>query len=64
MNGSTPNKGLECRKCGCRHFRVLYTRSRPGKLVRRRECRHCGTRITTWEQAIGTIASPSASPTQ
>ena len=20
------NRGLECRHCGCRHFRVIYTR--------------------------------------
>ena len=44
-------RGLECRHCGCRHFRVIY--SRPawgGRIVRRRECRHCGRRMTTWEQ--------------
>ena len=46
--------GLECRHCGCRHFRVIYTRPyRGGRVVRRRQCRHCGTRMTTWERAIG-----------
>lgn len=43
--------GIECRHCGCRHFRVVYTR--PGArrgIVRRRECRHCQTRITTVEK--------------
>ena len=46
--------GLECRKCGCRHFRVVYTRrARSGKLVRRRECRNCGKRMTTIEQEKG-----------
>jgi hypothetical protein len=47
-------RGLSCSACGGK-FRVVYTR--PGaseKLIRRRECRECGTRITTWEQAIGT----------
>lgn len=49
-------KGLACRRCGCRHFRVVYTR--PGshrRLIRRRECRHCGTRMTTWEAAIADL---------
>ena len=48
------HRGLECRACGCKHFRVIYTRAyRGGRLVRRRECRHCGRRMTTWERAIG-----------
>ena len=43
--------GLVCRKCGCRHFCVIYTRPAPdGKVTRRRECRHCGKRMTTIEQ--------------
>ena len=55
---STPPKessrGLECRYCGCRHFRVIYTRRGwGGKLIRRRECRHCGKRMTTWERPVG-----------
>ncbi len=46
--------GLCCRRCGQGQFRVLYTRSRPGGIVlRRRECRQCGTRITTREREIG-----------
>ena len=47
-------KGLECRHCGCRHFRVVYTRPYWGsRIMRRRECRHCGKRMTTWERAGG-----------
>jgi DNA-directed RNA polymerase subunit RPC12/RpoP len=47
-------RGLECRYCGCKHFRVIYTRRGwGGKLIRRRECRHCGNRMTTWERPIG-----------
>ena len=43
--------GLECRRCGCRHFYVIYTRRAfGGKLVRRRQCRNCGKRMTTMEQ--------------
>jgi len=46
-------RGLECPRCGCGHFRVLYTRAKPGgKLLRRRECRHCGRRITTYEAVL------------
>lgn len=47
-------RGIVCRSCGCRFFRVLYTRAKfGGKIMRRRECRHCGRRLTTWEQLIG-----------
>ena len=43
--------GLECRDCGCKHFRVVYTRPyHGGRIMRRRECRHCGKRMTTWEK--------------
>ena len=48
----TPKRGLECPQCGCAHFRVLYTRrASGGRLLRRRECRYCGRRITTYEQS-------------
>jgi transcriptional regulator NrdR family protein len=43
--------GLVCRACGCRHFRVIYLKRLPGALLRRRECRHCGKRLTTRETA-------------
>lgn len=44
------DRGLVCPKCGCRHFRVIYTRPvRGGKIMRRRECRNCGRRLTTYE---------------
>ena len=45
-------RGLECPRCGCAHFRVLYTRRAwGGRLLRRRKCRHCGRRMTTYETA-------------
>ena len=45
-------RGLECRHCGCKHFRVIYTRPTwGGRIMRRRECRNCGKRMTTWEKA-------------
>jgi hypothetical protein len=46
-------RGLSCRHCGCNRFRVIYTRSRRRKIMRRRACTVCKQRITTWEQAIG-----------
>ncbi len=46
--------GLRCRKCGDQRFRVIYTRAAVGgKIIRRRACRACGSRITTWERMIG-----------
>ena len=49
--GVEPGGGLVCEHCGCRHFRVVYTRPhRAGGVLRRRECRHCGRRLTTIEQ--------------
>lgn len=64
MEGASPERkswsptndqrGLECRHCGCKHFRVIYTRPTWGaRIMRRRECRHCGKRMTTWERAKG-----------
>jgi len=56
---SAPKRGLECPGCGCTHFRVLYTRrALGGRLLRRRECRHCGRRVTTYE-VTDTRCSPS-----
>jgi hypothetical protein len=46
--------GLRCRRCDGQQFRVIYTRAAiDAKVVRRRECRQCGARLTTWERAIG-----------
>ncbi len=45
-------RGIECPSCGCRLFRVLYTRRSIGdRILRRRECRNCGRRVTTYEAA-------------
>ena len=50
----TETRGLECPRCGCGHFRVLYTRRAwGGRILRRRECRHCGRRMTTYEREAG-----------
>ncbi|HEY7312887.1 MAG TPA: hypothetical protein VH643_26220 [Gemmataceae bacterium] len=46
--------GLRCWNCGSNRFWVIYTRGAPsGRIIRRRACRKCGTRITTWERIIG-----------
>ena len=43
-------KGITCRRCGGSHFHVIYTRKvRDERIMRRRECRYCGQRVTTWE---------------
>lgn len=56
MKPGAPNElakddlGIRCPKCGCGHWRVIYTRPALGGILRRRrECRHCGRRITTTE---------------
>ena len=49
---SEDQRGIACPRCGCQHFRALYTRSAMGgRILRRRECRHCGWRITTYESS-------------
>jgi hypothetical protein len=47
-------RGLACRACGCRHFRVVYTRpAGGGRIIRCRECRYCGKRMMTTEKPLG-----------
>jgi len=54
LTGTANQRGLECPRCGCRHFHVLYTRAAiGGRILRRRECRHCARRLTTYEKAGG-----------
>ena len=43
-------RGLECRRCGCRHFLTVYTRPRHDSIVRRKRCRHCGALVFTREK--------------
>lgn len=45
--------GLVCPRCGCAHFWTLRTTRRSGRIVRHRECRHCGRRFTTAEKIVG-----------
>ena len=46
-------RGLECRKCGCRHFYVNHTRKMNRMIIRYRRCRNCGQRMTTCERTVG-----------
>ncbi|QDV66237.1 hypothetical protein [Crateriforma conspicua] len=43
-------KGFACPRCGCHHFVLLYVRQHVNRTVRRRECRHCGRKVTTTER--------------
>jgi len=54
MNDDDQSKprGIECPKCECRHFFVVETRRGPACIIRRRECRNCGRRVTTTERVI------------
>lgn len=46
--------GLECPRCHCRHFWVVWTRPRrDNRIIRRRECRYCGRLMTTTERTSG-----------
>jgi len=42
--------GLECPHCGCKHFEVLHTDRVYGAIRRRRACRRCGARATSYEK--------------
>ena len=47
-------RGLTCHYYGCKHFRVLYPRPTwGGRILHRRECRHRGKRMPTWEEPWG-----------
>ena len=51
---SPGDRGIACRRCGCRHHQVIYSRRRrDGSIARRRECRHCGHQFLTREEEIG-----------
>lgn len=44
--------GLVCPNCHCVLSRVYYTRRRKnGKIIRRRQCWHCGKKYTTVERS-------------
>lgn len=51
INDKQNQRGLICRACGHKRFKVIYTRPAFGaRIIRRRECCNCGKRMTTWER--------------
>lgn len=46
-------RGICCPKCGCGHFVLVKITHRKTHIQRRRECRHCGHRVTTSERVVG-----------
>lgn len=45
--------GIRCRECGSADFYVRETeRKKDGSIRRRRQCRHCGKRLTTQENVV------------
>jgi uncharacterized Zn finger protein len=48
--GDRDERGLMCKNCGCRDFRVLHTRRGPESIQRERECRNCGKVVWTREK--------------
>lgn len=41
--------GIPCPECGCRHHDTYGTKKIGTRVMRYRECRHCGQRFTTYE---------------
>lgn len=54
MQGArSAERGVRCRECGCADLYVRETdRRKDGTVVRRRQCRRCGARITTREERV------------
>ncbi len=51
---SSPQRGIECSQCGCRHFYTTHTEPlRDGRIRRRKVCRHCGRKMVTFEHPAG-----------
>jgi DNA-directed RNA polymerase subunit RPC12/RpoP len=50
VSSDKDERGLVCRKCGCRDFRVDTTRDVADGIARYRVCRNCGRRIRTIEK--------------
>lgn len=47
-------RGIECPKCGCRHFETTHTEPlADGRIRRRKRCRHCGRKMVTFEAPVG-----------
>lgn len=53
--GKRECEGIACPRCGCCHHYTLETRKSRNKLRRRRECRYCGVKFTTFEEVVDTF---------
>ena len=52
LQGAEAGPGVRCPACGCVEFEITRTAWRKNfTIVRRRQCRRCGGRITTREAA-------------
>lgn len=50
------DRGIECPRCGCRHFETTHTQPmHDGRIRRRKRCRHCQHRIVTYEGTVITL---------
>ena len=57
-SGKPGTRGVECPKCGCRHFFTTHTEPlRDGRIRRRKVCRHCRRKIVTFESSSKPLAS-------
>jgi transcriptional regulator NrdR family protein len=47
-------RGIACSNCGCAHFYTTHTEPLPdGRIRRRKQCRHCGKKVITFESGNG-----------
>ena len=54
-------KGICCPKCGCCHFHTTHTEPfRNGRVRRRKQCRHCGRKMVTYEAVPGLSSPPQS----
>lgn len=54
-------RGISCPQCGCCHFYTTHTEPlRDGRVRRRKECRHCGRKVVTYEAPQVGLQSPTA----
>ncbi len=59
VSAEKSSRGIECPKCGCRHFYTTHTEPLgDGRIRRRKECRHCGRRIVTYETPVAPSRKP------
>lgn len=47
-----PERGLECRQCGCHHFTVVWIRHHTRQKRRKLACRYCGKTCITIERMV------------